>query len=75
MGSLKGLGTSAGIASGKVRLNLTAPRSPLGFALQHFFSTAEQNKFKIPAEIVRGEAVAAIVYSDGSVHAKHLKPN
>jgi len=54
--------------------DLTEPRSPIGFALKHLFSPKERQQFNLPVELVRGQAVAAIVYSDGSVHARHLKP-
>ena len=53
---------------------ISEARSPLGFALKHLLTETERKRFSIPAELARGEAVAAIVYSDGSVNAKHLKP-
>ncbi len=54
--------------------DLSAPVGPTGLALRHLFSEAERRRFGIPVELVRGEAVAAVVYSDGSIRAAHIKP-
>lgn len=46
--------------------------SPIGHALSQLLTPAERKQFGIPVEIARGEMVAVVLYSDGSIHAKHL---